>query len=167
MCTSTAMCCMLFFSFLVLCAAPTSSLHFPNPLSDFRACGQTQPSHICDPSHMLSPAGVQAVEAILRQIEDKIKAPCGKNYQVAVAIVDKMRCVQTTTTTALILFCSVCIHYLLTLYWDGDHTSDYEFGNSYQEAQRFSRAVHDLWEVGFSDCQNGNTTFTCSLVHYL
>ncbi len=58
-------------------------------MKDFRGCGQTQPSHVCDPSHLLSTAGAQAVDAILKQIEDNFKATCGKNYQVALAVVDK------------------------------------------------------------------------------
>ncbi len=60
---------------------------------------------------MLSPVGVQAVEAILRQIEDKIKAPCGKNYQVAVAIVDKMRCAQQQHH--LLLFSSLLFAFII------------------------------------------------------
>ncbi len=85
---------MLFVCFFTLCTrcfVSTSRLDFPNPVTDFRECGQTQPSRVCDPSHLLSTAGAQAVDAILKQIEDNFKAACGKNYQVALAVVDKMR----------------------------------------------------------------------------
>ncbi len=151
-------CTSMFLLFCFLCTCffiPTAlCLDFPNPVNDFQACGQRQPSRVCDPSHLLSPAGTQAVDAIIKQIEDKLKAPCGKNYQVAVAIVDRMRYLSPSLFFSLVSWLKIQSTPFF-LGGGGHDDSAYGFGNSYEEAQRFSRALHDLWGVGFSDCQNG------------
>ncbi|KAL3139146.1 hypothetical protein ABBQ32_005931 [Trebouxia sp. C0010 RCD-2024] len=79
-----------------------SPLNFPNPVKDIRLCGRGgKPSWICDPDHVLSEYSQNVIEGSIHEIataQDPYRSahcpkpsPDAAGYQVAVALVDRMK----------------------------------------------------------------------------
>ncbi|XP_064617870.1 uncharacterized protein LOC135481992 [Liolophura sinensis] len=69
---------------------------FPNPQNEFGRCGRNKPSYICDPNHLISYKGANAIDRLINQTLTDSTCPCGaqscirskrSGYQIAVAIV--------------------------------------------------------------------------------
>lgn len=113
---------------------------FPNPVEDPVSCGRPAPtptrphgSWMCDPDGVLSPAGADAVEGVLRDIASARSpfgsASCGAGtrstpgFQVAVALVDKLAVKDGLDAASA--------------------------------AAAFAKGVMDAWGVGAAGCNDG------------
>eukprot|EP00906_Rhabdomonas_costata_P025499 RCo036455 len=122
---------LLSLSVLPATALPWRAEAIPDPTKDPVGCGRPagSKSWICDPDHLLSPAGADAVELALQDIHTNVTRKCGdthQGYEVAVGIVQRM---------------------------------DTEEQNIPDATKRFAQRLHNRWGVGSSECDNGVVMF--------
>ena len=112
-----------------LATRPWLPLEVPNPVTDPAKCGNSQPSFICDPEHILTHEARQQAAAVLAAIQSGINHTCAhhgrRGYQVAVVLVHQLR------------------------------LSKGKASNTPASALKFARAVGNNWGVGNSGCEDG------------
>lgn len=127
------------FLFACWIVASFGEHEYPNPTVDYRTCGRSAKSWVCDPDHVITPAAASRVEEIINEISEKAKTTtCQPSLspQVAVALVERM--------------------------------APYGFeGGSLSVAKRFAKYLHDTWGVGHESCQNGVVLFLSKLDRHM
>lgn len=105
---------------------------FPDPKRDVNLCGRKgKKSNICDPDGVLTLAGANRIEGVLKDVwegaDPYVRAPCGSagviGYQVAVAVMRRMKVHKGEDAAAA--------------------------------AHRIAKALHAKWGVGAAACDNG------------